>query len=174
MKKQEESQRWQAKRYQSIVTTRFSFICLLRGPSEAAPSSLNADAEFAGLVIGILDGFRVVAFPVGRPRHRVVSLRPPSGGVTLLAVLYQIHVGHPRLLLNGLQLGLLIPMATVVGFFRDLVRAVSKFLRCLSDRGRESYEIRIRVTVHQCEWQFQRYFTAHRRDEQLDLKESMI
>lgn len=95
----------QARRYQSIVidAAKFPFIRLLRGSSEAAPSSLNADAESAGLVIRILDGFRVATFPDRRPQHRVASLRPLSGAVTLLAVFYQVHIGHPRLLfLNDL------------------------------------------------------------------------
>jgi len=177
MRKQEELQRWcKAKCHQSIITdaTRFLFICLLRGPSEAAPSSLNADAKSTDFMIGILDSFRIAAFPDRRPRHRVASLRLVSGAVTLLAVLYQVHVCHPRLLfLNSLQLVLLIPM-TAVGILRDFVRALFKFLRCFSDRGRKSHEIHIRVTVHQRERQFQRYFTAHRRHKQLDLKEKTI
>lgn len=76
--------------YQSIVivATRFPFIRLLRGSSETAPSSLNADAESAGLVIRILDDFRIAVFLDRRPRHRVASLRPLSGAVTLLAVFY--------------------------------------------------------------------------------------
>lgn len=89
--KQGESQRWcKAKCYQSIVTdaTRFPFIRLLRGSSETAPSSLNADAESTGLMIGILDGLRIAAFPDRRPRRRVASLSPLSGTVTLVAVLY--------------------------------------------------------------------------------------
>jgi len=177
MRKQEELQRWcKAKCYQSIVTdaTRFLFICLLRGPSEAAPSSLNADAESTSLMIGILDSFRITAFPNRRPRHRVASLRLVSGAVTLLAVFYQVHVCHPRLMfLNGLQLVFLISM-TAVGILRDFIRALSKFLRCFSDRGRKSHEIHVRVTVHQRERQLQRYFTAHCRHKQLDLKKKRI
>lgn len=80
----------------SIVTAmRIPFLFrLLRGPSEATPSSLNTDAESTSFVIGILDNLRITAFSDRRPRHRVALLRPLSGAVAFLAVLYQVHISY--------------------------------------------------------------------------------
>lgn len=61
---------------------------LLRGSSETAPGSLDADAESASLVIRVLDGFRIAVLSVRRLRRRVASLRPISGAVAFLAMLY--------------------------------------------------------------------------------------